>query len=321
MEHDRTCDALGPPPAIATCIAGAARSFGTPLVQGHLRRNLVEALGGSDGSRLFLLLKTLDSNKFVKQTQPGAIVFKQHVGEASVGGLLATCLCHALEPPTTPIADSPAIHARFTLVTAGFDFHGWLPGWARPWCSMAAAATLPAMTRCQATAPRHPTASRRRARSLGARFGWPHAYATQGSNSGPAEPSTQTARHACFLPRLGQSAPDLEAAPDYKGSCCEGLRGDGSRRDEERLLLQALNVRWCAGAVERYEARQAAHFCMLKGPIEPTWHADPRQVCYAHTCSRVRSLLVGQRWWSSRVRTWSGGSHSSPGARGRSARC
>jgi len=124
-----------------------------------------------------------------------------------------------------------------------------------------------------------------------------------------------------FLHRLGQSAPDLEAAPDYKGSCCEGLRGDGSRRDEERLLLQALNVRWCAGAVERYEARQAAHFCMLKGPIEPTWHADPRQVCYAHTCSRVRSLLVGQRWWSSRVRTWSGGSHSSPGARGRSARC
>ena len=78
-----------------------------------------------------------------------------------------------------------------------------------------------------------------------------------------------------FLHRLGQSAPDLEAAPDYKGSCCEGLRGDGSRRDEERLLLQALNVRWCAGAVERYEARQAAHFCMLKGPIEPAGHADP----------------------------------------------
>ena len=39
--------------------------------------------------------------------------------------------------------------------------------------------------------------------------------------------------------------------------------------------MQALSVRWCAGAVERYEARQAAHFCMLKGPIEPTGHADP----------------------------------------------
>ena len=198
VEHDRTCDALGPPPAITTCIAGAARSFGTPLVQGHLRRNLVEALGGSDGSRLFLLLKTLDSNKFVKQGQPGAVIFKQHVGEASVGGLLATCLCHALEPPTTPITDNPAVYMCFTLNTAGFDFRGWLPGWARPWCSTAAAATLPAMTRCQATAPRHPTASRRRARPLGASFGWLHAYATQGSNSGPAEPSTQTARHACF---------------------------------------------------------------------------------------------------------------------------
>ena len=111
-----------------------------------------------------------------------------------------------------------------------------------------------------------------------------------------------------FLPRLGQSATDLEAAPDYKGSCCEGLRGDGSRRDEERLLLQALNVRWCAGAVERYEARQAAHFCMLKGPIEPTWHADPRQVrllcSHVLTCSILAcwtALVVFTRpdlvWW------------------------
>jgi len=89
-ENGSTCDALGPPPAIATCIAGAARTFGTPVVQSHLRRNLVEALGGSDGSRLFLLLKTLDSNKFVKRSEPGAVVFKQHLGEASVGGLLAT---------------------------------------------------------------------------------------------------------------------------------------------------------------------------------------------------------------------------------------
>ena len=98
VEHDRTCDTLGPPPAIATCIAGAARSFGTPLVQGHLRRNLVEALGGSDGSRLFLLLKTLDSNKFLKRRRAGAVVFKQHLGEASVGGLLATSATRARTP-------------------------------------------------------------------------------------------------------------------------------------------------------------------------------------------------------------------------------
>ena len=90
VENGSTCDELGPPPAIATCIAGAARTFGTPVVQSHLRRNLVEALGGSAGSRLFLLLKTLDSNKFVKRSEPGAVVFKQHLGEASVGGLLAT---------------------------------------------------------------------------------------------------------------------------------------------------------------------------------------------------------------------------------------
>ena len=125
VENSSTCDALGPPPAIATCIAGAARTFGTPVVQSHLRRNLVEALGGSDGSRLFLLLKTLDSNKFVKRSEPGAVVFKQHLGEASVGGLLATyatqtsnrrladprqlCYSHVFEPR---LGQAPAPVAR-----------------------------------------------------------------------------------------------------------------------------------------------------------------------------------------------------------------
>ena len=125
VENGSTCDALGPPPAIATCIAGAARTFGTPVVQSHLRRNLVEALGGSDGSRLFLLLKTLDSNKFVKRSEPGAVVFKQHLGEASVGGLLATyatqtsnrrladprqlCYSHVFEPR---LGQAPAPVAR-----------------------------------------------------------------------------------------------------------------------------------------------------------------------------------------------------------------
>ena len=53
-EHSSSRDA----PSVAICIAGAARSFNTPLVQAHLRHHFVQVLAGHRRSRLFLHLKT-----------------------------------------------------------------------------------------------------------------------------------------------------------------------------------------------------------------------------------------------------------------------
>ena len=58
-------------------------------------------------------------------------------------------------------------------------------------------------------------------------------------------------------------AADIEAAPGFKQSCCSFRRSVESRNNEERLLMQALSVRWCAGAIERYEARQTRRFSLV----------------------------------------------------------
>ena len=52
-------------PRIAFCIAGAARSFATPLVLRMLRTHFIDALAGGNlaSSRIFLMLKTGDSPK------------------------------------------------------------------------------------------------------------------------------------------------------------------------------------------------------------------------------------------------------------------
>lgn len=55
-------------PAVAFCIAGAARSFSAPLVQQALLHHLVRAYGGANGSRVFYLLKTADSDKMHEVT-------------------------------------------------------------------------------------------------------------------------------------------------------------------------------------------------------------------------------------------------------------
>ena len=76
-------------PRVAFCVAGAARSFATPLVLHMLRHNLYGALAGAPGSKLFLQLKQLDSDKRREDVggQPTSI-FSQH-NETTVAHLLA----------------------------------------------------------------------------------------------------------------------------------------------------------------------------------------------------------------------------------------
>jgi len=52
------------PPAVAFCIAGAARTFTSKLILTHIRYNLIAAISGNEqGTRLFLHLKLNDSEK------------------------------------------------------------------------------------------------------------------------------------------------------------------------------------------------------------------------------------------------------------------
>ncbi|KAL1504515.1 hypothetical protein AB1Y20_010917 [Prymnesium parvum] len=74
-------------PAVAFCITGAGRSFGAPLLQASLRHRVMQAYGGSAGSRVFLQLKTHDTQKVGLSTRvPGMIKFGQT--QASRGQLL-----------------------------------------------------------------------------------------------------------------------------------------------------------------------------------------------------------------------------------------
>lgn len=58
------CSKTSPPaPRVAFCIAGAARSFPTPLIASALMKHFIGGLEASPASRSFLLLKTEDSVK------------------------------------------------------------------------------------------------------------------------------------------------------------------------------------------------------------------------------------------------------------------
>ena len=75
------------PPSVAFCIAGAARSFATPLVQTYMRYNLVgPTAGDKSASRIFLHLKLRDSQKFVRTSGQA---FKP-IKEANLPSILTT---------------------------------------------------------------------------------------------------------------------------------------------------------------------------------------------------------------------------------------
>ena len=68
----------GRPPELAVCIAGAARSFASPLLLAALRRNFLEAFGAR--ARLFVQLKLVDTPK-VEGVQ--RLSFGSHHGDAA----------------------------------------------------------------------------------------------------------------------------------------------------------------------------------------------------------------------------------------------
>ena len=73
------------PPRVAFCVAGAARSFATRLAQETLRSFVIDPLapqGADGGSRIFLQLKTLDSDKLAN-VGDFHVRFHKHIGPLS----------------------------------------------------------------------------------------------------------------------------------------------------------------------------------------------------------------------------------------------
>ena len=73
-------------PHVAFCVAGAARSFATPLVLTMLEHNLHTAFGGAPSSRFFLQLKQVDSDKL---RQASTTTSFAHHRESTIANLLA----------------------------------------------------------------------------------------------------------------------------------------------------------------------------------------------------------------------------------------
>ena len=90
LESASQCDNASasdsPPPTVAYCIGGSARSFATPLLLALLRSNLLAALGGSNASRVFLQLKVGDSDKL--ETMAPTSTFEQH-NESTAANVVA----------------------------------------------------------------------------------------------------------------------------------------------------------------------------------------------------------------------------------------
>lgn len=72
------CSSVVQAPRAAFCIAGAARSFVSPLVAASFRHHFLGAFGIGNNSRVFLALKTSDSDKMSgRHHDPGTIRFRK----------------------------------------------------------------------------------------------------------------------------------------------------------------------------------------------------------------------------------------------------
>ena len=195
------------PPQIAFCVAGSARSFATPLVIAHLRARLITPLapcGAEGGSRLFLLLKTLDTEKHL-----GSVHFDKH-DDTSRTSLRA--LTAAIESPwiRPMIGEAVLLNGSGAYLGVGWDGSSALGSHA-----------LDALRQADDTLWQSYRASRDDTSS-----------ATNVSSSAASNAASNVSTNASVWGRR--------------------VRG----RDEERLVLNALNVLWCAQAIERHESAE-----------------------------------------------------------------
>lgn len=226
-------------PRTAFCLSGAARAFSSPLVLTALRANLIVPLAGqraaTSGSRLFLSLKLSDSAKH----NVGGVSFGQHHAQAAplldaLTGRSAPWLSHMLGAAV--IINGSGAH----LADEGlpYDDEDGLDG------------------RISFVRADHGVWKHFRARSC------TDDASSYKSHRVPATKSIAAAAAALAGGASKSDASDARPAPSASSSktdraCCRKSSYLLEGNNEERLIHQHLGLRWCLGAIHRYEQRHA----------------------------------------------------------------
>ena len=229
----RACDRMDAPlapPRCAFCIAGAARSFASPLVLEALRANFLEPIAGSNfvttGSRVFLSLKVADSSKRIT-----GVAFDRH--HSSIAPLQA-----ALTSSTSWLA--PAL-ADAVIVNGSGSFAGSTPArspFAGPMVVPADESVWRSFRASQCP-PKNASALGGAGGPVGIRQ--PHLSAR-------GRPGMLVNRSTVVLLEPGASIPTPPPS-----TCCRKSPYLLDGNNEERLIHQHLGLAWCSGAISRWE--------------------------------------------------------------------
>lgn len=229
------------PPAVAFCVAGAARSFATPVVQMHLQHNLIRPSVGSDlsstASRLFLQLKLLDSRKIVRSSgQP----FHQHK-ESTLASILAALGQRWMAP----------------LIGEALVLNG----------SGSVDVTTVGCKRASSECVVQPMADGWRDYRIRACLGdQSNTERSRTMHHGGASAGTHSRHHhgnRSELMGIGRNS-SKAISTSRVGECCTPRNAwldDGN--NEERLILQHLAIAWCGEAIPRYELTWGRSFDMV----------------------------------------------------------
>ena len=264
-------------PTVAFLIAGAARTFATPLMLASLRHLLVHPLSPERQPALFLYLKTADSDKDGRAEHADSVSFAAR----TVG------IQPLMNAVTTSWVGRHVVEAVIVNGSAAFSGRGWRPG-----------DPLSFLVRHPEPLWRHYTAGQ----SCKWPFGTLAAKRPSSKRLPSSRPLLNNTGDAPGLRSDDRSQPSLshsqEAHVDLAARMALGMPPDNNQ--EQRMLEQHLGLAWCGSAVERAEREQGRTFEVvafirpdlhLPYPLPP-WCAFPFKT-YIFACA----VLGGDSLW------------------------
>ena len=260
-------------PRTAFCITGAARAFTAPIVQLALHQHLIRAFGGSNGSRVFFLLKTADSAKFSeKGASVGKLRYSAHKSNA-------TKLAAALSAwaATGIVGDAVLLQGSGSYVSSSAEPQQRTPddGQTRPFTSSHADANA--------------------WRAYHSKYGC-HAYGNASANTFDAALNatrTYIQRGNKCVRRFRSR--DVWVLPASPHSLCSLRRRRVEPRccSEERLILQHLALGWCRDAIARHETRTGRPFDVVVAARPDLFWAAPAPAWCQLDTAKVHACVGG----------------------------